>query len=206
MRRQLLWAWLICLAASRAWAQTDTLVGIRAGSIELGAAGGLSAPVGDYGDLASLSGTGAVILGYYPGPHFSFGIDMGVHWHGVTDLADSLQAASLGQTTSDLSFKLYRIFTPYAKFQLTVARVSPYLTGLAGFYLQEARWTYNTLTASVTQTASQGYFGLATGVGVQIVSDDNVLVFLEGRLHNAMRSGSAPLQFIDARVGLTFLL
>ena len=49
-------------------------------------------------------------------------------------------------------------------------------------------------------------FGVAAGLGVQFVSDDNVVISLEGRIHEAMRSGDAPLLFMDARVGLMFLL
>jgi hypothetical protein len=73
---------------------------------------------------------------------------------------------------------------------------------LAGLYLQEA----NTSLGSITQTVSQGYLGLAAGAGVQMVTDDSVLLFLEGRFHNAMRSDAAPIQFMDVRVGFTFLL
>lgn len=204
LRRVMLVVW--CLGTSVAMAQTDTLVGIRKGSIELGGAGGLSIPAGDYGDVTLLSGTGAFIVGYYPSPQFSFGLDMGGHWHKATDAADSALAAELGQTDAELGFKLYRIFTPYAKYQFNVAKVSPYVTGLLGFYLQEMKWTEATQGGTVTQTLAQGYFGMAAGFGVQMVSDDSVLLWLEGRFHNAVRGDSGPIQFIDARVGLAFLL
>jgi len=197
---------VLCLGWSVAMAQTDTLVGIRKGSIELGAAGGLSMPVGDYGDNTDLSGTGAIMVGYYPSSQFSFGIDAGGHWHTASDAADSALASALGQADAELGFKLYRIFTPYAKYQFKVAKVSPYVTGLLGFYLQEMKWTEATVGGTVTQTVAQGYLGMAAGFGVQMVSDDNVVLFLEGRFHNAVRSDAGPIQFIDARVGLAFLL
>jgi len=199
--------WLcMALCASSAWAQTDTLVGVRKGSIELGGAGGLSIPVGDYGDWASLSGTGAVILGYYSSPRVSFGVDWGGHWHGPTDQADSLKAVEVGQSDAELRLKLYRIMTPYIKYQFKVAKVSPYATGIMGLYLQEVAWTEQTIGGTVSQSVAQGYFGVGAGLGVQWVTDDNVEIFVEGRFHNAMRGGATPIQFIDARVGLAFLL
>lgn len=196
----------ILILGSSALAQTDTLVGVRKGSIELGFAGGLSMPVGDYDDLADLSGTGGVLVGYYLSPRFSLGLDWGGHWHTASDYADSLSTVVLGSTVTDVSFKLYRILTPYVKYQLKVAKVSPYITGLTGFYLQEMKWSEMTFGGSVTQTLSQGYWGIAAGLGVQMVSDDNVVVFVDGRFHNAMRRDAAPLQFFDLRVGMAFLL
>ena len=196
----------VLILGSSALAQTDTLVGVRKGSIELGAAGGLSAPVGDYGDLADLSGTGAVFVGYYLSPRFSIGMDWGGHWHTASDQADSLSSGILGPNVTDVSFRLYRILTPYVKYQLKVAKVSPYLTGLTGFYLQEMKWSEMTPLSTVTQTQSQGYWGIAAGLGVQMVSDDNVVVFVDGKFHSAMRGDAAPVQFFDVRVGLAFLL
>jgi hypothetical protein len=205
-----LWICVVVLAllcASQAVAQTDSLVGIRKGSIELGAAGGLSVPVGDYGDYTDLSGTGGIVVGYYISPRLSVGLDAAGHWHGPSDFADSLKAVEVGQSDADLTFKLYRFLTPYVKYQLKVAKVSPYLSGLAGLYLQEVHWTQmTTLGGTVSQTVSQGYFGVAVGAGVQWVSDDNVELFVEGRMHNAMRGDSFPLQFFDLRVGVAFLL
>jgi hypothetical protein len=68
------------------------------------------------------------------------------------------------------------------------------------------KWTDHQPGGSVDRSVSEGCLGVAAGLGVQMVSDDNVIVFLEGRFHNAMRAGAAPIQFIDARLGLMFLL
>ncbi len=189
----------VLLLGSNAVAQTDTLKGVRDGSIELGVAGGVSVPVGDYADWAALSGTGGIIVGYYSSPRLSFGADWGGHWHTGTEEADSLLGSEAG-------FRVYRILTPYVKFQLQVDKVSPYLTGLAGLYLQEVKWSEMQLGGTVTNTLTQGYLGVALGAGVQMVSDDNVLVFLEGKFHTASRSDAAPIQFFDVRAGLAFLL
>lgn len=187
------------LLGSNAVAQTDTLKGVRDGSIELGIAAGVSVPVGDYADWAELSGTGGILVGYYCSQRFSFGADWGGHWHTGTDQADSLLGSEAG-------FRVYRILTPYAKFQFMVDKVSPYITGLAGLYLQEVKWSEPTVTGTVTNTLAQGYLGVALGGGVQWISDDNAILFLEGKFHTASRSDAPPIQFFDVRAGLAFLL
>lgn len=204
--RRVTWWWvcLLFVAQAQVQAETDTLVGIRSGSFELGGAGGLSIPVADYGDLAELAGTVAFVVGYYPSPQFSFGLDAGAHWHGAT-LPLAQPAVVPGLSAGPRSLHVYRFFTPYAKYQFRVARVSPYATGLVGLYVQEVKWT-ETAGESVDRSVGEGYLGLAGGLGVQMVTDDAVVLSVEGRFHNAMRAGSPPVQFIDLRVGLAFLI
>lgn len=199
MTRIVMVVMMVLTLSAMALAQTDTLVGVRKGSIELGVAGGVSIPTGDYADVASTSGTGGVIVGYYLSPRFSLGADWGGHWHGGTDAADSL----LG---SESSFRVYRVLTPYVKYQFKQAKFSPYVSGLTGLYLQELKYSVQTPVSTVSQTLTQGYWGVALGGGMQWISDDNMLIFTEARFHNAMRSDSGPIQFFDVRVGIAFLL
>jgi len=192
--------------AAGAQAQDVDNMGVRKGAIEMGIAGGLSAPFGDYGDVAKVSGTGAIILGYYTSPRFSLGLDIGAHFHVPTDEARAAQAAALGQADADLKLKLYRMITPYVKWQFKEAKFSPYLTGLTGLYMQQVSWTRNTAGGNISEDVWRGFFGVAAGLGVQYNSDESVAIFLDARVHTAMRGDFAPLTFVDARVGVAFLL
>lgn len=199
MNWKLAWALVWCLGATSAWAQTDTLVGIRKGSLELGIAGGISVPVGRYEKVATVSGSGAVLVGYHSSPQFSFGLDVGGHWHGAsTDYISDFQV----EPQSD---HVYRFFTPYARYQFKVAKVSPYAVGLAGLYLREYKWIEFS-PETVERSLTQGYVGVSGGLGIQTVTDDAMVISVEGRFHNAMRSDTTPIQFFELRVGLAFLL
>jgi opacity protein-like surface antigen len=206
MRKWLMSGVLACAVAAGAQAQDVDHMGVRKGAIEMGVAGGISAPFGDYGDVAKLSGTGAIILGYYTSPRFAIGLDIGVHLHGPTDEARAAQAAALGQADADLKLKLYRMITPYVKFQFKEDKFSPYVTGLAGLYMQQVSWTQNTVGGNVSQDVWRGFVGVAGGLGVQYNSDESVAIFLDARVHTAMRSDFSPLTFVDARIGVAFLL
>lgn len=198
MRRMAIGVIGFLLTSSSASAQTDTLVGIRKGSIELGGAGGISIPVGDFARIATLSGTGAFLVGYHVTPEFSLGLDVGAHWHGAKALTSDFEVERH-------SYHVYRFFTPYAKYQFAVAKVSPYAVALAGLYLVEYKWTeFSPVTEEKSLT--QGSLGLGGGLGIQMVTDDAVVLSVEGRIHTALRSDSQRVGFVDLRVGLAFLL
>ena len=199
---------VVLLIASAVSAQE--IEGVRKGAIELGIAGGLSFPVGDYADIADLSGTVDLVLGYYTSPHFALGIDIGVHWFRPTDSAYLWVVDAINVTDPEVKLRVYRILTPYAKFLFKETNFSPYVTGLAGLYLQELKVTGAGISdpnnPSISNTFNEMYMGFALGAGLQWMTDASALIFLDGRYHTAMRSERKPITFFDVRVGLAFAM
>jgi len=198
----------ILLVASAVSAQE--IEGVRKGAIELGIAGGLNFPVGDYADISDISGTVDLVLGFYTSPKFALGIDIGVHWMRPTDSAWQWVADSINVSDPEVKLRVYRLLTPYVKYLFKQTNFSPYLTGLVGLYLQELKVTGagigNPNNPSISNTFTEGYLGFALGAGVQWVMPESAIIFLDGRFHSAMRDGRRPITFIDVRVGLAFAL
>ena len=190
------------LLSSTAWAQVNAEGGVERGTWELGIKGGLSVPLGDYKDLVDPGLTIAIPFGYYVSPKFALGVEMGASWTGASDSAQIMMFRDKGvPLDAEIKPRLYRMCL-YGRYRFRDAGVSPYLLGVAGFYLQQTKAVYS----GISQTFNDGYLGGGLGLGVSWVYEEKVKAYLEALVQDAGRTGSTPLTILDLRLGMAFLL
>jgi hypothetical protein len=189
------------LLASPAWGQVNANGGVAKGAWELGVKGGLSVPLGDYKDLVDPGLTIAVPFGYYISPKFALGVEMGASWTGASDSAQIMMFRDKGvPLDAEIKPRLYRLCL-YGRYRFRDAAVSPYLLGVAGFYLQQTK-----AVSGISQTFNDGYLGGGLGLGVSWVYEENIKAYVEGLFQDAGRTGNTPLSILDLRLGIAFLL
>lgn len=172
-------AMLVAVPATAA-AQSDVMIGIG---------GGVTLPMGDYGDLDK--------LGFHGGAGVSFGlgtapIRLGVEGgFSTTSHKDVLGVSVDGSTT--IMGGGANIIYPIP----TAGSVKPYIMGHLGYYRVKVKAT----VSGITVEGSESKLGFGGGAGVMIGSG----LFVQGRFMSISTSGSSTT-FVLGTVGYRFAL
>jgi opacity protein-like surface antigen len=157
-----------------------------AAPIWLGADLGLSIPIGDYKDEASLGLLAGLTGTYMFTDYFGLGGDIALHSPGVADDFEEAQAAEAGATV-DVSLRAIQV-TPHARFLIpTRGTVQPYLKGGLGLYNLGSRIEGGSLDVDESKTK----FGFNLGVGAQTLATSVVAFGGELAYHSISTDGSA---------------
>lgn len=193
--RQLLIALLVVLLASPlAMAQ-----GVDKGQIEVSVGGGLSLPMGDFGDAYKTGFLGGLSVGYYVTPVLVIGAEGNYYMYKAKDeLIDA--AKLLDPTVTDMKFSTIQA-TAYGKYLFKPENMSPYVKGIVGMYSDKAKVEAGSGDADV----SESDIGFGAGAGVQLKGQGNVGGFGEVLFHDILTEGSSTT-FIEFKVGATFFL
>ena len=174
--------------------------GVEKGQVELSVAGGLSAPLGDFGDEAKTGFRIGADVGYYTSPLFVIGAEFNYHSYGASDDLVALTQILTGDPSADLKASIMQ-FTGYGKYLFMPRNVSPFIKAEAGIYSLKA-----TITAlGLDVSDSQSEFGIAGGGGVQFKGDGTVGGFIEIMYHSVFSEGSST-SFVDIGGGITFFV
>ena len=180
------------LAAAPAHAQSPT-----ARPISFGIAGGVTQPLGDFGDIASTGFNVMGTLGFQPTAQvFGFRADVAYHRFGL----DDFEGVSVDGNAN--------IISGVASVVMTVSNsngVRPYLIGGGGVYRQAVDAD---LGDGITVDDSETDFGLAGGGGISFPLG-GMNAFIEARYHSVFSSGdddedSGNTNFIPVVIGIQF--
>jgi len=154
--------------------------------------GGLTLPLGDFGDVASTGWHGLAAVGFQPANlPVGFQLDGMYQRFGVENAPDNFDGnTQIIQGTANV---VYTFTTAEA------STFHPYLIGGVGVY--NSKPTGDDLTALVGDESSTD-FGVNAGAGFDFQAG-SVGLFLEGRFHNIFSDGS-DANFIPITVGVRF--
>lgn len=158
---------------------------------------GYSLPTGTMTDEATgrlqLGGS----LGLQVGPQAIIGFEYAHNWYGLSDEMQDYVDSSLGESGDlDLSISQY---TLYGKIQILPNATTFYGKFSAGFYTSSATVSQGDIEVTVDETD----FGLAGGLGYQILGRGRTGGFVEAMYHSILTEGNSTLYF-DFRGGVTF--
>ena len=154
--------------------------------------GGLTLPLGDFGDAASTGWHGLAAVGFQPANlPVGFQLDGMYQRFGVEGAPDNFDGHT--QVIQGTANVVYTFTTAEA------STFHPYLIGGVGIY--NAKPTGDDFTAIVGDESSTD-FGVNAGAGFDFMAG-SVGLFVEGRFHNVFSDGS-DATFIPISVGVRF--
>lgn len=152
-----------------------------------GAGGGVSIPLGSYGDVTKTGWDAGAVFQFKPAVSpVGFQID-GTYGENKFD-PSSAGKDQWVYGTANLVF-----WFPVA----AETKIRPYILGGGGVYNYKAKPTGITSTSSVTK------FGLNAGAGFDFDVGQNLGIFVEGRFHNVFFTGD-DAKFIPINAGIRF--
>jgi opacity protein-like surface antigen len=174
------------LGTGSAVAQGDN----RGSTTSFGGFGGVSIPLGDYGDVTNTGWDAGLVFQYRPvGSPIGFQID-GNYMENKFD-----PSAALPGGKDRWFFGTGNVVFGFPVSEET--RIRPYLIGGGGIYSVKAKFDDGTSGNSVTK------FGLNVGAGFDLSFQSNVGVFVEARFHDVFTEGSNAT-FIPINAGFRF--
>ncbi len=170
-------------------ASVGTASAVAQGGARFSVGGGLTIPLGDFGDAASTGWHGLAAVSFTPATFpVGFQLDGMFQRFGVDDLPDGF----------DRNFQIIQ-GTANAVYRFQVSeqtKVRPYLIGGVGLYNSKATGD------DVIDDSSETDFGINGGAGFDFMAG-NIGIFLEGRFHNVF-SDPDNTNFIPITVGVRF--
>ena len=164
----------------------------------VGAAAGVSAPVGDYKDASKMGFGGAVDADYVVSPSGSVGVNFGYNRNGYSD---DLKAAisALAGTPVDGHFTVMHYGVDGKLFLSPESKTRPYFTVGGGFYNFKATASAQGYSFSTSETKG----GINGGVGVLFDAGTSAHVGVQGTYHDIFTPDKST-QYINATVVFLF--